>query len=214
MIVLVKWCTKMLRDEAIAVINQRLVRTETVLAAAALQQAQIIMESGGHDPWFLETSSLLVTVAGNRSVILPLTFMREIDGDPLTYVDSQGTEQEVEKADPWTSLPRTNGVGPPRHYYLRGTELVVLPTPDASYTLKLPYIQKAQVLTANIENLWLKYAPFWLIGVAGAMRATDVQDKNAQTWFIDMGATGRQAAESATSARRHSNHIYHFGGRE
>lgn len=205
----------MLRDDAIALINQKLQHTDTTPVILALQQAQIALETGDLDPWFLETSDdTMVTVAGTRTIALPADFMREIEGDPVLYVDSDGNENELKKEAPWSGLPVYTTPGPPKIYYIRGDNLVVLPTPDAGYSLTLPYIAKDSILGANIENRWLKDGTFWIIGAAGVMRAHDLRDEPSKAFFNEMAMAGRGSVERATSARKHINHQYLFGGED
>lgn len=205
----------MLRDDAVAMINQQLQHTDTAPVVVALQRAQVLLETGGFDPWFLQTSDdTLVTVAGTRRVALPATFMREIEGDPLLYVDAAGNENELEKDESWSAIPCYTDPGPPKVYYLRGTDIVVLPTPDDAYKITLPYITKDAVLGANIENLWLKHGAFWLIGVAGIIRADALRDAASKTFFTEMAAGGKASVEKVTSDRMHVNRRYVFGGKD
>lgn len=204
----------MLRDDAVALINQKLQHTATEPVILALQQAQIALETSDFDPWFLQASAPLATTAGLRTVALPSNFMREIEGDPLLYVDSNGNEKELEKDEPWSALPQYTGTGEPKVYYLRGDNIVILPTPDAVFNLTLPYVAKDAVLGTNLENRWLKDGTFWLIGAAGAMRAHDLRDEASKSWFVEMAAAGRTSVERATSARLHVNRRYVFGGED
>ena len=204
----------MLRDDAVALINQRLQHTDTAPVVLALQQAQVSLEIGAFDPWFLEDSAPLATTSGSRAVALPNDFLREIEGDPLVYVDSNGNAKELVKDDAWAGKERYTTPGDPKAYYLRGDSLIVLPTPDAVFNLTLPYIAKDSVLGANVENRWLKNGTFWIIGIAGAMRSHDLRDEASKTWFSNMAQAGRESVERATSARRHVNHTYQFGGED
>lgn len=212
----------MLRDDAVNRIKRRLLnRTGSGLDTSiveSLQDAQERLEQEEMLPWFLisEVSSILTT-SNEERIPLPSDFLREIDEDSLWYYDASATNED----DQWTALAKDDtealrkaypGSGSPKGYSLIGDYFRIFPTPDAAYTLRMIYYEKATALTANIENDWLKHAAWWLIGEAGADIALSIGMSEAAQRFTEQAATSKRRVIIDTIAREESSRSRVKGG--
>ncbi len=210
----------MLRDEAISRIQRRLgFRSDLVSAITeAIQDAQMRAEDSPTLPWFLITEvSSITTTIGEERVQLPSDFLREYEDDALYYFNAAATDD----ADKWVELPKDDldflrrkypGSGAPKAYTIAGDYFRIFPTPDAVYTLKSMYYQADLVLTDNVENLWLKHAPFMLINDAGNEIAADIGNKEAAAKFASGYQRALLALAGENEARKHENRRYVMGG--
>jgi hypothetical protein len=209
------------RDTAVSRVQRQLgFRTDlNEQIVDAMQDAQVQLEAEETLPWFLQSEiSSISTVVGEERVKLPSDFIREWEDDPLWYFNSSAEEDEdvwneLDKGTDLGVLRRTySGEGPPQAYHLTADYFRVFPTPDEIYTLKMTYYKNALVLDTNIENVWLKYFPWLLIGKAGVSLASSLRDKNALTVFAALELTNHTAMVHDTEARRHANKRYIMGG--
>ena len=210
----------MFRDVARARIQQTLgfrSDKETEILAA-LQDAQVMLERGATLPWFLlsEVASI-TTTSGEERVALPTDFLREWEDDPLWYFVA-GTGGD---ADAWTELAKDDlallrskypGEGAPKAYALDVKYFRIFPTPDDAYTLKTMYFKADAVLTTNIENQWLEFFPYLVIGEAGQLLASGLRDKDAIATFQKWTDEGRARMLVENEARMHASHAYVMGG--
>ena len=210
----------MFRDVARARIQQTLgfrsdKETEII---AALQDAQVMLERGATLPWFLQSEvASIVTVDGEERVPLPTDFLREWEDDPLWYfVAGSGGDD-----DTWTELAKDDlallrskypGEGAPVAYALDVKYFRIFPAPDDAYTLKIIYFKKDAVLTANIENQWLTYFPYLVIGEAGILLSAGLRDANALAIFQKWADEWRARMLVENEARMHASHGYVMGG--
>lgn len=205
----------MTRDEAVAEIKQGLgFRSDrTTEIVSALQQVQKQREGGKHSlPWFLlaEDQSFAI-LDGVRNYTLPTGFLGEVeekDGN-LRYVPS-GSNQTLFLAkmdregaevhfygriidDPLNPISSSaDSPGSPAAYVLQKSSIRIYPEPDANYTLTWSFFKSADLLTTNIENSWLQYAPWCLIGDAGVKMAMNTRDKDALVYFQTVRDRGDQ----------------------
>jgi hypothetical protein len=185
---------------------------------AALQDAQVELETGAILPWFLRSEvSSISTVSGEERVKLPSDFIREWDDDPLWYFNGDAAEA----SDRWVPLAKDDmetlrasfpGEGAPKAYQLDPKYFRIFPTPDAAYTLKMIYSKHDEVLSSNVENLWLKHFPWLLIGKAGTAIASALRDKDAIKFFDAKAAQNTRLMIRDTEARRHESRRYIMGG--
>jgi len=208
------------RDTARALVQQTLgfrddKETEII---ALLKDAQVTLELEATLPWFLQTEvSSISTVDGEERIPLPVDFIREWEDDPLWYFVA-GTGGD---ADEWTELAKEDlaflrsaypGEGAPIAYALDIKYFRVFPTPDAVYTLKMIYYKNDTVLTSNVENQWLKYFPYLMIGMAGRILASGFRDKDALIIFNVWIAENRARMHIENEARAHAGRRYVMGG--
>ncbi len=183
-----------------------------------LQQAQVQLEKGTTLPWFLKTEvSSISTFTDEERVKLPSDFLRQWEEDPLWYFDGDAEEDE----DKWKALVKDDleflrnsfpSSGPPEAYALDDSYFRIFPTPDEAYTLKMIYYKKDEVLSSNIENLWLEHFPWLLIGKAGASLAAGLRDKEAVSVFAAFETINDAAMVKNTEARKHVSRRYVMGG--
>jgi len=103
--------------------------------------------------------------------------------------------------------------GAPQAYVLRKTTIRIYPKPDVDYTLIWSYFAADTTLTTDVENQWLKFAPWALIGDAGLKMAALTRDAGAQQYFL--GVKQRADAElmgEIVERELRGGHIY-MGGR-
>lgn len=186
----------MLRSAAVARIQRglgfRTDQTDNIISA--LQEAQRLLERGRTLPFFLlSEASSLVTVAGTSLYNLPTRFLREQDDNKLRYVASTGgivflekMTNDKQRALFWDIPTATFQVGAPLSYAIRKTQVRLIPTPDAVYTLSWGVYIGAEPLSADIENAWLEEesgAPEVLINRAGMLLAEDLGNEKALERF-------------------------------
>jgi hypothetical protein len=179
----------MTRDEAVTRIQRRL-GFRTDLVAEIQDELKVAQESLEREmvspPWFLlEEVSFTVTTADESRVEVPSNFLREYEQGTLWIYDTA-------LEDPWVELSKGFmaglnafyvGTGQPKAFSLDGKYFRLHPTPDAEYTLRLIYYKTDTPLTTNIENQWLKYAPWLLVGLAGQEVAVGTRDGDAVAYF-------------------------------
>lgn len=213
----------MLRDAARARIQNTLAfRTDKEAEIVnALQDAQVILEQGAELPWFLKTEvSSISTVSGEERIPIPNDFLREDEDDSLWFFEV-GTGGDD---DTWIALAKEDveflrkkypgSADTPIAYSLDEKYFRIFPTPDSIYTLKMVYYRRDTDLTSNIENDWLKYFPYLLIGEAGRLFSPGLRDKDATAQFSRWAAEGRIAMLVANEARMHSGRRYVMGGQD
>lgn len=189
----------------------------------ALQDAQVDLESEPELPWFLvsEVSSTTTTPAESR-VPLPTDFIREApeeEGGGLFLYDSTADEDEQ-----WTPLEKVSlnvirqayqsTDGEPEVYALDDEYFRLAPIPDDTYTLKMVFYQKDDILDTNIENKWLAKASELIIGIAGRKVAEAVRDAGALQTFANMEVRGRKRLEDFAVARQEEGRTRQMGGKD
>jgi hypothetical protein len=170
-----------------------------------MQEEQRDLERGKTLPDFLlvENSPIALT-AGVGLWPLPTNFLRRSNqliryyigptglvlGTTIPWREFDAAFDTFESADP----------APPVVAVLQFANILFVPTPQEDTSLIWTYYRKADVLTADIENLWLQYAPELIIGGAGLRIAKDKRDANAIALFGDMYKQARSTwfAETIT----------------
>lgn len=179
-------------------------RTSTIVLR--LQEAQRDLEKGKTLPKFLlqedQTISLL---SGEHEVALPTGFIRVDDDNGLYWINdnshlrtylkafhnyrdavaSQLTQQRPDQPAVQTMVPGA--------YVIRKSTIDFIVFADRDYEFVWNYYKAGTLLTSDIENEWLLYAPEWLIGEAGYRTALDLRDQGAMQIFDDMRTRARQA---------------------
>lgn len=217
----------MLRSAAVSIIQRGLgfrsdLSDEII---SALQQAQRVFELGRSLPWFLklEDQSFAVT-SGSADIALPTSFLREVEGETFHYTDANTSDRVfLEKFTDLNLLKSSldtsdTDPGKPLAYYLRKTTVAIYPERDTSYTLTWSYYKAADILSTDVENAWLQYAPDALIGRAGMLIAEDIglSDPGMQARFNKFKSlyeTGWSALFSEDVLREEANYPRHMGAR-
>lgn len=209
----------MLRSAAVTIIRRKLgFRTDLEdEIVSALQQAQRLFEKGRTLPWFLRQEDQTLTItSGSGEISLPTGFIRECEDEGPHYTDTDTNAVTfLEKISLNVGLATFADAddGKPLAYTLRNTTIKVYPDRDTSYTAYWSYFEAADVLTSDIENAWLQYAPDALIGRAGMLIAEDLPNKEAHGAFSQMYSEGWSAAFAETILREESNRKMTVGGR-
>ena len=141
---------------------------------------------------------------GEHSLPLPTGFIREDDDNklhitdpnsnlprylrPRRYNDAVAEVMAVQRPD----QPQ-QAFFAPIVYVIRKTTVDFVSFADKQYNLIWNYYKADDVLSTDIENLWLANAPEWLIGEAGGRMAFDTRDSDAKALFDDMAQKGRAA---------------------
>lgn len=132
---------------------------------------EIRLEQNVWLPWFLETETAwTTTTVGEEQVQLPADFLGEVEEQALWRVED-GEFIPLKKMDYDDMLVRFAGEGAPRAYAVGNGYLFLRPVPTEAITLKMRYLARAEPLTSNIENVWLRYASDVVIAELGAVIA-------------------------------------------
>lgn len=204
----------MLRDDAIALLADRLNRTDlTTRAIAEMQMAQVQLEGLEFLPWFLLTEvASSVTTAFEERIALPSDFLQEPDEDEaaLWIVDNTTTPPTK------TFLPKStysllvdkykdSTYNQPLEYALVGQYFRLRPIPDTVYTVQFLYYASAAPLTTNIENVWLKYAPDLMVALTGMLMSRYPNDTTRYAMFAADYKIALDALTKLDIARREAN---------
>ena len=173
-------------------------------------------------PWFLRSEvGSFSTVAGEERVALPCDFIREVEEDALWYFNPDAEEVE----DEWVELVKDStdflrgdkpGSGPPEKYSIDGAYFRIFPTPDDVYELKFVCFKRAAdaTISPDVETVWLKHAPYLVIGEAGYEMAMILRDQNAVQYFDKMKKEEAQRLFVTHEAREHDNRRYAMGDQD
>jgi hypothetical protein len=211
----------MTRDEAVALMQLQLGfrSDQSANLILHLKLAQTMLEKSPTKPWFLIVGEdTLVTVADDQKIAIPTDFLQEAEQGVLRFIpddaDSPDDEVDLDK-DSYDVLRknfRTTASGEPQAYALFGGYFYIFPVPDDVYTLKMIRYGQDTVLSTNVENNWLKYAPKLLMGSAGKELAAALRDSNAMEIFARWESEDRILTFSQEIAREQANSDAQVGG--
>lgn len=213
----------MTRDEAFALMLEVL-GFRTGLQSTLIRHiklAQTTLELGPTYPWFLlSEDSFTTTLSGEERILVPTDFLGEKDDLVLKYVpdDAESDLDEVDLKKGFYDTLRQNyrdverALGPPEAYAIVGNYFRLFPTPDDDYTIRMIFYQAATPLDTNVENVWLKYAPKVLMGMAGQTVAASLRDVVAQGEFARWEKEGRLLLHQRTVDRELENSELQIGG--
>lgn len=196
----------MLRDDAVRLLAWRLGSrknfTERILAEMEYAQRQVL-ETNEWLPWFLETEMVNASTSiGDRRVALPDDFLLEIEEQHLYYVNSEGKEVPLGKAD-YDFLQARYALtedGPPVHYAL-GAQFFLFPVPDAVYVLRQRYYAAdTSMIADNVETKWLKHAGDLVIAATGK----ELAEKHIQNTTLAQGFINDMAKAWARLLNKHT----------
>lgn len=216
----------MTRDEAVAEIQFYLGKRRDSAAdiVTKLELGQRHLERNWPTrplPWFLLTERASTTmVASEERVAIPTDFIEEWEGSGMWVVDSNGGEHlvkkfdsddarlyEQERTDFGTLTLASSSDRLPNKYAMTGDYFRFFPTPATALTLKMIYYQTQDLPSSgSVENRWLKYAPYVLIGWAGERMAIvmrpDVVGVFQEMKTSAIGALNIQSVERQMSNRQ------------
>lgn len=208
------------RDTAVASVARRL-GNRTNLNTDIIAEMQVMQSVLERDltlrPWFLLTDvESLSTTSGEEKVQLPSDFLYEGEETGLFWYDASVSENnwtELVKVDYDDAVSFYNAkTGSPEAYALVGNYFRIYPTPDAAYTFKCIYYAADTVLSSNIENQWLKYAPQLLIAETGMTMAGYLQNKIAHGFFKGLRDSERSRVAIENTSREWTGRELIMGG--
>lgn len=207
----------MTREGAVTLLMSRLgnrtgleakIRSEILLAQTKLEGMPVL-------PWFLVVDTGSVnTVASTRSAALPTDFLRMWEETFLYLTASSGTRTRIPLEDYGFVTDQDNYVNEatPEMAAVVGLSLHFSPKPDAIYNVAFAYYAKAAVLSTDISNAWLDYAPDLLIAETGIQVARFLRDALAVQMFRDEKAEAMARLAQENTARREAGMIREMGG--
>lgn len=205
------------RDSIASKLGERTDLNDAIEAEMIVSQETRLEGNAALKPWFLESimTEIGTTTIDDNTLALPSDFLGEIDG--------QGIWVYVAGGDPvWTKLrkddfdiatERLTEPGKPKRYSLQaGDTLILHPTPDAAYSIRMRYYQKQTALTTNIENAWLANAADMMIYDVARQLAKDKlqNDKMSARYKTDF-ADAVQRVFVENESRKHTNRFYGMG---
>jgi hypothetical protein len=210
----------MQRDDAVAQIALQL-GNRTDLNSAIITTMQLVIETelesnGVLTPWFLLTEdSSTVLPLNERRVEIPTDFLLEAEDWGLGIENEDGEILWLKKDDYDILVERyLNIVGRPQRYALVGKYYYCFPyNPDSAHVLRMRYYAKApSVVTGNIENAWLKYAPDAVIAYTGFYLADRVlQNSELAAKFNAAKQAALVRLVTHEESRNHTNRRYQMG---
>lgn len=205
------------RDAAVGWVQHNLGRRTDLVTECqnALIAAQVALEGEDFLPWFLRTEvATATTTAGEERVAAPDDFIREWEEDALYILDSDSEWVRLTKNELGALRDAYKGVAAdfPVDYALDGFYFRLFPTPDDIYTLKMIFYAHDTALSTNIENKWLKYAPWMVIGRAVTIMAPGLRDKVAQAEGPRIEAEAKNRLVRSSEALDHTSRRYQMGG--
>lgn len=217
----------MTRDEGVSLIQEQLAFRTTLSSniITAMKLAQTMLEASPTKPWFLVSEdSYANTTPSESRIAIPSDMLEETDEAVLRYlpddVSAETPERDLKKDDYDTLrknyMNTTTGTiktGPPEAYALLGNYFRIFPTPDDYYTLHMIYYMEDDLLTTNVENGWLKYVPYLLLGKAGKhISLGPLRDQMAWQVFDSWEKQGAAILMAKTISRDLANKELQIGG--
>lgn len=154
-----------------------------------MQEEQRDLERGKTLPSFLLVEdATLSLVAATSSVNLPTDFLRRSHNLPRYTPTGETTSTTIpwREKDEALEIFQAKDPAGPQVAVLRTSTILFYPVADTTYTITWDYFAQDDLLTSDIENLWLANAPELIISGAGLRIAKDKRDKDAATYFADM----------------------------
>lgn len=183
----------MTRDEAVAAVQLVLGFRQDLAATIVtqLQHAQTHFEENWPDPsmlpyFLLSDCAIAYTVADEERVAKPDDWLADYPDATLWLKNSDDDYIALEKSSQvgLNGLYINSGSGFPSAYAFDGNYYRFFPKPDATYEVRTQYYQRDATLSlGSTENKWLIYAPYVLIGRAGAMLSSGSKNANFQAFL-------------------------------
>jgi len=208
----------MTRDEVVALIALRLGnRTDQdTNIVNELKYVQTKMEEMSELPWFMLSAwESIPTIASQDYVDLPSDFLLEWEQGTLQLLDPDSGEYIPLTKDEYQFLHnkyRDEDAAQPKAYALVGATYALFPTPDIVYTMRHRFFEADTVLSTNVENDWLKYAPDVFLNRAGMTMAQNLRDKDALSAFTAEYGDALKRMWDKDEARKSAGIEYVMGG--
>lgn len=208
----------MFRDAAVAEIQEGLgFRTDlTEAIIRRMQRVQFLLQQGKTLPWFLLQENSTISVSAGGDATIPADFLREFSyGHGLFYRDTSDSsavflrKMTLDEAEALYGTEDNDGF--PAAYVVRKSTFRLFPRPANALTLYWDYFKKAAELTSNIENEWLLYAPYLIIGNAGASMAQTLRNEGAVSEFTSIALAAQDALNKENALREITNRTFILG---
>lgn len=202
------------RDSFVLLLKSRLTRAgDSTLDAkiiSELQFVQGILEAEAFLPWFLVgVNTSMVSVAATETVAPPATFLMELSEEKSLWIrNTDLTYSPLDKFEysPLATDEDYSGSGTPLAYSLLGNLFYLKPTPDAIFNFKLFGYFADTVITTNIENNWLKFAPDLMLAEVGKILAEKyMRDTELTATFVNDASVARSRLITVDTARREAS---------
>jgi len=188
--------------------------TMRALIVDEINSSIVELEHGRFLPWFLETSTTLVTVADIRTTALPTGFLRETENQAIQIADTTGTLSHMIKLrlEDLDALYRNDAAAQPGFYAIGEPNIYWGKTPNAAYNISFPYMAATTAIADNTNaatNKWLTLAHNFILSHAGTQVAS-LHLQNEKLAGIFGAITGRARMELVghNEARQHTNMDY------
>lgn len=164
-------------------------------------------------PFLVVEDATLNLLATTNTVALPDDFLRRTN--VMMRFTPAGTTKP--QTVPWRNFDQAQetfgdvDVSGPKAAVLRTSTILFFPAADVDYTLTWDYYAKDELLTTNVENLWLANAPELIIGGAGLRIAKDRRDAGAMQLFGDMYKQARSTWFGETVVQEQDDGPYCLG---
>lgn len=198
-------------------------RKDPEFRATCLQQMTVIqqnLEGMASLPWFLISEEATTeTIPGERRLLLPADFIREVDEQPMT-VDLVPENEDDVKIYRFGYDEAFNEIGPaatgqPKYYAIRGNYILLFPIPDDVYTIRIGgYYARQAPPTDNIssENQWFRWASDLIMAHTGMVMASlHIKDREKAQDFNVLQQTAIMRLEREQTAREEANRDRRMG---
>lgn len=210
----------MTRDEVVQILGWRL-GDRSDMAERIIAEMKFVQRSKLEQrewlPWFLETElAVAETTVGEARVELPDDFLGEIEEQHLWIeLEAGQPTQELIKMEYDEAKRRFPEPGVPVAYAVTGKYLHLFPTPLQVYQLSMRYYAAdADMAAANVETLWLKYAPDLVIAEVGELVARKhIQNGALADSFAKDAVVALATLYARHTARQEVNMERALGGR-
>lgn len=207
----------MTRDEAVAWVKFHLGRRTdlTTECENALKAAQEELERQEFLPWFLRTEIASTdTTIDEERLVVPDDFIREYEEGGLYRLADNDEYVPLEKEPLSVLRSQFSGrsSGAPTFYALDNQYFRLFATPGDVYSIKMIYYAHDDTLTTNVENKWLKYAPWMMIAKAIQIMAPGLRDTAAFNTATKMGLEAKTDVIRAGEARDIEGRRLQMGG--
>jgi len=208
----------MVRDSVVALLAERLNNrtdlNDAIILEMQLAQSIRLEQNGRFQPWFMLTTRVIFpTTANVETVSAPADFVMEVEEQGLWVLNPDtAVWGKLGKVSEEVGMGLYTATGLPLKYSLTNDTIVLYPTPDDAYSIRMRYAGAQPDLSTNIENDWLKYATDLMIAEVGyAIASTKMQnDKLASAFAVDKEKAW-QRLWLMHEARQHVNQNYSMG---
>lgn len=169
----------------VAAIVRKLVDSDLTTTADEFIQLAEAMFNRRLNNLEMEATATTSTVASDPTLALPTAFRSiksiYLETDPLVVLPYMTPDQ-------LRTYWATSATGKPQNYSIISEQIVLGPTPDATYTVNLSYIRTLVALTSTNTTNWLleKHPDLYLYGALGHAELDGWNDERASGVFYPL----------------------------